>query len=240
MGQGIHGKVCYVKSTWPGCEVKQVGDLSLSQYHSPWTDVVIANDRWILCGGIPPPMTTRGNGTVIERKPTPGQSRPRSLTTSARRATVYKMTARVWTNRENCKGLVALNAPSYPTASQTAQCPSLSTDKVFFFRWSCNHFQGNKVVDVWSNHAYPRLSGGSVNSFCPGLRKCTPRQRQMAHRVHEPAFDASVISKATKDQSAQFVWLSLDWARNSPYIDKARVRGSCWTFIPKGQSSYQC
>ena len=110
----------------------------------------------------------------------------------------------------------------------------------FFFRWSCNHFQGNKVVDVWSNHAYPRLSGGSVNSFCPGLRKCTPRQRQMAHRVHEPAFDASVISKATKDQSAQFVWLSLDWARNSPYIDKARVRGSCWTFIPKGQSSYQC
>ena len=44
-----HGKVGNVKSTWPGCEVKQVGDLSLLQYHShsshthPWT--VIADDR---------------------------------------------------------------------------------------------------------------------------------------------------------------------------------------------------
>ena len=138
-GQGIHGKVCYVKSTWPGCEVKQVGALSLSQYHFPWTDVVIANDRWILCGGIPPPMTARGNriGTVIERKPTPGQPRPRTLMTSARRTTVYKTTARVWTNRENCKGPLALNAPSYPTASQTNQCPRdcISTGQVqsFFF-----------------------------------------------------------------------------------------------------------
>ena len=61
--QGIHGKVCYVKSPWPGCEVKHVGDLSLLQYHShishmhPWQEVVIANGRWILCGGDAPPMT---------------------------------------------------------------------------------------------------------------------------------------------------------------------------------------
>ena len=49
-----------VKSTWPGCEVKPVGDLSLLQYHShnshthPRQDVVIADDRWFLCGGDPP------------------------------------------------------------------------------------------------------------------------------------------------------------------------------------------
>ena len=45
----LQGKVGNVKSTWPGCEVKQVGVLSLLQYHShishthPWTEVVIAN-----------------------------------------------------------------------------------------------------------------------------------------------------------------------------------------------------
>ena len=49
-----------VKSTWPGCEVKPVGDLSLLQYHShnshthPRQDVFIADDRWFLCGGDPP------------------------------------------------------------------------------------------------------------------------------------------------------------------------------------------
>ena len=54
-----------VKSTWPGCEVKQVGDLSLLQYHShsshthPW--IVIADDRWFLCGGDPPPRAVRRN-----------------------------------------------------------------------------------------------------------------------------------------------------------------------------------
>ena len=45
----LQGRVGNVKSTWPGCEVKQVGDLSLLQDHShishthPWTEVVIAN-----------------------------------------------------------------------------------------------------------------------------------------------------------------------------------------------------
>ena len=43
------GKGGNVKSTWPGCEVKPVGDLSPLQYYShsphthPWTEVVIAN-----------------------------------------------------------------------------------------------------------------------------------------------------------------------------------------------------
>ena len=71
-----------VKSTWPGCEVKPVGDLSLVQYHShnshthPW--IVIADDRGFLCGGDPPPRTVRRNhfsrpmGTAMERKATPG------------------------------------------------------------------------------------------------------------------------------------------------------------------------
>ena len=40
--------------------------------------------------------------------------------------------------------------------------------------------------------------------------------------------------------SAQVVLLSLDWARHAPYLDKVRVRGSCWTFIfTYGQSSSQ-
>ena len=71
-----------VKSTWPGCEVKQVGDLSLFaiplphfSHSHPW--IVIADDRCILCGGDPPPRSVRRNhfsrpmGTAMERKPTP-------------------------------------------------------------------------------------------------------------------------------------------------------------------------
>ena len=64
-----------------------------------------------------------------------------------------------------------------------------------------SHYQGNQAVDVWSNHA---CSGGSVNSFLPGLRKCTPWQRQWHQgREGEPT---GIISKATKDQSSGCYW----------------------------------
>ena len=36
-GRRLHGKVCYDKCSWSGCEVKQVGALSLLQYHSQCT-----------------------------------------------------------------------------------------------------------------------------------------------------------------------------------------------------------
>ena len=56
-------------------------------------------------------------------------------------------------------------------------------------------------MDVWSNHA---CSGGSVNSFLPGLRTCTPWQRQWHQgREGEPT---GIMSKATKDQSSGCYW----------------------------------
>ena len=72
-----------VKSTWSGCEAKQVGNLSLfaiprpSGSHTyPW--MVIADDREVfLCGGDPPrglseETTSLGEmATAMKRKPTP-------------------------------------------------------------------------------------------------------------------------------------------------------------------------
>ena len=72
-----------VKSTWSGCQAKQVGNLSLfallrpSGSHTyPW--MVIADDREVfLCGGDPPrglsdETTSLGTmATAMERKPTP-------------------------------------------------------------------------------------------------------------------------------------------------------------------------
>lgn len=89
----------------------------------------------------------------------------------------------------------------------------------------------------------PRLSGGSVNPFFPGTEmhplakmskdKCIKYINQQT---------ASVISKVTKDPPAQFVWLSLDLAWNSPYIDGSESEGAVGpSFHPKkDQSSSQC
>ena len=110
--------------------------------------------------------------------------------------------------QDDSKGVVAtggtarmtLNAPSYPTASQTDHKGLSPTG---FSGGPVNHYQGNQAVDVWSNHA---CSGGSVNSFFPGLRTCTPWQRrQMASRTRGRA-NRPVISKATKDQSSGCYW----------------------------------
>ena len=72
-----------VKSTWSGCQAKQVGNLSLfvllrpsGSHTHPW--MVIADDREVfLCGGDPPrglsdETTSLGAmATATERKPTP-------------------------------------------------------------------------------------------------------------------------------------------------------------------------
>ena len=120
--QGVNAK-----STWPGCEVKPVGDLSLLQYHShrshthPW--IVIADDRWLLCGGDPPPMTVRRNHF----------SRPWVQRWKGRQLQAIKPSQLDdFCSANNClqegsKGVAeqgelqggTLNAPSYPTASQT-------------------------------------------------------------------------------------------------------------------------
>lgn len=102
-------------------------------------------------------------------------------------------------------------------------CPSL------FFRWSCNHFQGNKEVDLWSNHANPGPSfvWWVCKPVLPRLRNAPlgkDVQRQM-HQVHEPT-DCVSHFKGHQDLPAQFVWLSLDLARNSPYIDWSESEGA--------------
>ena len=82
------------------------------------------------------------------------------------------------------------------------------------------------------------LSGGSVNSFYPG-----PRNAPLGKDKWRIKYMKQLLTRRSFQRPprvALFVWLSLDWARNSPYIDWVRVRGSCWTFIPKGQSSSQC
>ena len=137
-----------VKSTWPGCEVKSVGDLSLLQYHShsshthPW--IVIADDRCILCGGDPPPMTVRRNHF----------SRPWVQGWKGSQLQAIKPSQLDdFCSANNClqegsKGVAeqgelqegTLNAPSYPTASQTNH-KGLYFTVVSFFRWPCYQIQ---------------------------------------------------------------------------------------------------
>ena len=95
-----------------------------------------------------------------------------------------------------------LNAPSYPTASQTDP-KGLYFIVVSFFRWPCYQIQADTPVDVWSNHAcqvalfFPGVrtasSGGSVNLVLPRPQKMHPS----ATGTREPT--GCVISKATKE-----------------------------------------
>ena len=121
---------------------------------------------------------------------------------------------------------MTLNAPSYPTASQTDHQGWSPTG---FSGGPVIHYQGNQAVDVWSNHA---CSGGSVNSFLPGLRKCTPWQRRQLTSRDE-----------RESQQASF--------QRPPKINRLAVTGSGKEFtlgsrelldlhFSKGQSSSQC
>ena len=90
-----------VKSTWPGCEVKQVGDLSLfaiplphGSHTHPW--MVIADDREVPLWWCSTPRSvrrnhfSRHNGYSDGKEANSSPSSPRTWTTSARRITVYQ------------------------------------------------------------------------------------------------------------------------------------------------------
>ena len=90
-----------VKSTWPGCEVKQVGDLSLfaiplphRSHTHPW--MVIAGDREVPLWWCSTPRSvrrnhfSRHNGYSDGKEANSSPSSPRTWTTSARRITVYQ------------------------------------------------------------------------------------------------------------------------------------------------------
>ena len=105
-----------VKSTWSGCQAKQVGNLSLFCNTTPTMIShtrprrVIADDREVfLCGGDPPrglSDETTSLGTMATAMESKSQLQPfkfsRSRTTSARR-NHFRRAARVWSHRENCK-----------------------------------------------------------------------------------------------------------------------------------------
>lgn len=87
----------------PGCAVKQVGALSRRQYHSQRTSWLTDPPPRILCGGIHHQRQPEAERTSSEKglysdreeaKDHPRPARPCSLTSSARRTTVYKRTAR--------------------------------------------------------------------------------------------------------------------------------------------------
>ena len=91
-------------------------------------------------------------------------------------------------------------------------------------RWVCSS-PASEMLVRWV--CKPRSSPASENA--PLGKRCNKYVNQQAASFQRPP-----------KMSAQFVLLSLDWARNAPYLDKVRVRGSCWTFMSKGQSSSQC
>ena len=145
----------------------------------------------------------------------------------------------MWSNRENYK--------EDSERSKLSNSISNRSQGIVFHRrqlFSGGPFTRSKrtPVDVWSNHAcqvavfFPGVRTaplvGLSTSFFPGLRKCTPRQKVHVNQ------QAASFQRPPK-MSAQVVWLSLDWARHAPYLDKVRLRGSCWTFMSKGQSSSQ-
>ena len=115
----------------------------------PWTqEVVIANDSldplwWYYTANDSQTKPPQRTGTVIERKSTPGHqdlAAWQGASSSTQWTTVYKTAPRVWTNRENCKDPLALNAPSYPSASQTSQCPASR------IRFNGSFFSGGPVT----------------------------------------------------------------------------------------------
>ena len=104
----------------------------------------------------------QANGYSDGKEANSRPSSPRSLTTSARRTTVYKKGSQGVAELGELQG-GTLNAPSYPTASQTDP-KGLYFIVVSFFRWPCYQIQADTPVDVWSNHAC------QVALFSPGVR----------------------------------------------------------------------
>ena len=108
-------------------------------------------------------------------------SRPRSLTTSARRITsegqqgcgptgrTARILAPIASPTASLKGAQRMT-PSYPTATRTR-----SQGMVFLFRWPCYQIQADTPVDVWSNHAcQAALFFPSISTACSSrsVRSC--------------------------------------------------------------------
>ena len=125
-------------------------------------------------------------------------SNPRSLTTSARRTTVYKRVARVWTNRENCN----------EERSKLSNSISNRSQGIVFHRrqlFSGGPFTRSKrtPVDVWSNHAcqvalfFPGVRTASSGGYATLLSSPASGNAPLANQgTREPT--GCVISKATK------------------------------------------
>ena len=106
-----------------------------------------------------------------------------------------------------------LNAPSYPTASQTDP-KGLYFIVVSFFRWPCYQIQADTPVDVWSNHAcqvalfFPGVrtvsSGGSVHLRSSPASGNAPLGKKGSR---EPT--GCVISKATQEGLSR--WSCCHW-----------------------------
>ena len=108
----------------------------------------------------------------------------RTWTTSARRMTFSRAT-RVWSNRENCKDILAPIASPTVSSKKGSQGMALqaiqqqtltrSQGMVFLFRWPCYQIQVNTPVDVWSNHACQvALFFPSISTACSSrsVRSC--------------------------------------------------------------------
>ena len=141
----------------------------------------------------------------------------------------------MWPNRENCKDFERSNRISNSISNRSQGIvlhrrlqaiqqhlpKGLDFIVVYVFRWPCYQIQADTPVDVWSNHAcqvalfFPSIStacsGGSVNSFFPGLRKCTPRQPR--EHVNQQAASCPRSAKAGHPGGLAVTGF---WARNAP------------------------
>ena len=165
-----------VKSTWSGCQAKQVGNLSLfallrpSGSHTRSHGLSSPTTENILCGG-DPPRGLSDETTSLGTMATAMESQLQPFNTSNLddfcSANDFQKGSKGVVQQGELQGF-------WLQAIQQHLPKALDFIVVSFFRWPCYQIQADTPVDVWSNHAcqvalfFPSVrtacSGGSIRS----------------------------------------------------------------------------